>query len=96
MPEVDKSSGTLRNAGLKDNNNTTSPTADQTNPWYDRPKPRDVSSHAAVRDPQRVTGAPQDVGSVKDGKSGQRKPEVGKMLSEPKPKPPSKPSLLNP
>lgn len=72
-------SGTLRNAGLKDNNNTTSPTANQTDPWYDRPKPRDTAARAPQRDPKRKTGVPQDVGGVKDGKHGQRKPKVGNV-----------------
>jgi hypothetical protein len=79
MAELDKS-GTLRNAGLKDNNNTTSPSANQTDPWYDRPRaPRDTSSHAAVRDPKRKTGVPQDVGGVRDGKHGKTKPKVGNV-----------------
>lgn len=44
----------------RDNNNTTDPKANQTNPWFDRPKPVDKSARAPVRDAKKVTGVPQD------------------------------------
>jgi hypothetical protein len=96
--DLDKNGATLRVAGLKDNNNTTSPTAWQTDPWYDRPKLRDKSSHKDVRDPLLKTGVPQDdFGQVKKGVPSLGTPENpggGKTLPERKPKPSEKDSFL--
>jgi hypothetical protein len=64
----------------RDNNGSTDPAADQTNPWYDRPKVADPSSRAPERDPAQVTGVPF---------------EGEKMPKNPEPKPSGEPSLLN-
>jgi hypothetical protein len=44
----------------RDNNNSTDPNADQTNPWFDRPEPVDTAERAPQRDPGQVTGVPME------------------------------------
>jgi hypothetical protein len=59
----------------RDTNNSTSPTADQTNPWFDRPKPVDSSARAPERSPKEVGGIGLE-GDIRKSPEPQPQPEV--------------------